>query len=190
MSDNPNKIEEYPVPSDPFEREAIGTLWVLIPKAGAGILLSVVLILVRFWLEFGELPAFAFGFAAFTAALQILLIVGLRFANRTEVHPDAEARGDWLDKLGAWWLVACFLGAFFGWLCGKFGEMTPEYRNAFIVAKIFFTIVLPIVTMLPNLRYVRRNAAYVQVPLLVFVTLFPILVGIGSVVDLAGLIKR
>ena len=161
--------------------DSAGSLWVLIPKAGAGILLSVALILVRYWFEFGKLSVFAFVFAGFLAMFQILLIVGLRFRTGTEAHTTVKARGDKLDMLAAWWLMACFLGAFIGWGCGQFAEIFPAYSKVFTIGEILFTIILPITTMLPNVRYVRRNSAFVQIPLLFFVTLLPLLVGIDAV---------
>lgn len=162
------------------------SLWILIPIAFTEILFSCVLVLLRFWLEFGELSPLAWGCAAFFAILTILIIIGLRFQNRPEVHTTVAARGDWIDKIGAWWLMACAFGALLGWVCGQMANGFPRYRQIFLVAEIIFTIVLPFVTMLPNVRYVSRNAAYIQVPLLVLITVLPVLVGIDAVVELIG----
>jgi hypothetical protein len=158
-----------------------GSLWLLIPKAATGIALSVIIILARFWFEFGEIPMFAVGFCVFVATLQILLIVGLRFVRRTEVYTIVEPRNDWIDKVGAWWLMACAFGALFGWLAGTMAVSYPEQWRIFYLLKTLLTIFLPIATMVPNLRYISRNAAYIQVPILVSVTILPILVGLGSV---------
>jgi ABC-type polysaccharide/polyol phosphate export permease len=160
------------------------SLWVLLPKAFFSILLSAVLFLIIFWLRFGELPPFAWGFALFLITMQILIITGLRFLNRPDVHTQPPARNDWIDKIGAWWLMACAFGAFFGWICGQLAVWFPDYRQFFQIAKVIFTIVLPVLTMLPNLRYISKNAAYIQVPILVLVTLLPILVGIDALITL------
>ncbi len=79
------------------------------------------------------------------------------------------------------WLIACAFGAFLGWVCGAVAEMMfPAHARALAWAEVFFTMLLPIATMLPNLRYVGGKVAHVQIPLLAIVTLLPILVGLGA----------
>lgn len=162
------------------------SLWVLFPKAFVGIGLSAVVILLRFWIEFGEISVFAFGFTTFIVVLEILIIIGLRFQNRTERHTTKPLRNDWLDKIGAWWLVACAFGAFFGWTCGNLAISFPHWTMIFLTAEIIFTILLPVITMIPNLRYLSRNSAALQVPILVLVTSLPFLVGIGSLITMCN----
>jgi hypothetical protein len=62
-----------------------GPLWVVIPRAAFSICSSVVLILVLFWLSFGELGTFAYVFAGSLGVFQILLVFGLR--NAKDVMP-------------------------------------------------------------------------------------------------------
>lgn len=155
-------------------------LWLLLPKAFSAILISDVLVLLIFWLRFGELTLFAFGFAIFLTALQILIIVGLRFQNRTDLHVTPPAKFDRLDKIGAWWLMACAFGAFFGWICLNLAAGFPAFKLAFHGANIFFSVILPVLTMLPNLRYISLKALYIQIPLLIFITFLPMLVGVSS----------
>lgn len=164
-----------------------GSLWVLIPKAAGTIALSVGVILLRFYSEFGEVSFFAVGFSVFIVALQVLMIVGLRFARRDEVHTTVAAKNDWLDKLAGLWLAACAFGAFFGWIAGVAAAALPEYQLPFYLLEIVLTIILPLLTMVPNVRYVSRNAAYVQIPILFFVTLLPMLVGFNA---LRALLQR
>lgn len=160
---------------------AEASLWILLPKMLAAIAASTVLILLIFYLQSGELPFFAFGVAIFFAAFQILIIVGLRFYNRTETHTTKKLQNDWIDKIGAWWLMACAFGALIGWLCGRMAEYFPNYTLIFHAAKIFFTIILPVLMMLPNLRYLERQSAAIQVPLLTFITILPMFVGLSSI---------
>lgn len=165
------------------------SLWVLVPKAVVGIALSMVVVFVRFWGEFGYVPMFAVGFAVFIAAAEVLLIVGLRFAHRTDVHTTVKPRNDIFDRVGAWWLMACAFGAFFGWLVGNMVGLVPDHWRVVMVVKVFFTIIIPVATMLPNLRYVSRSSAYVQVPILVFITLLPMLVGVDALMSLFAEVK-
>ena len=156
----------------------------LIPKAAFGIVLAVVVIFARFWFAFGEISMFAVAFAVFIVALQILMIVGLRFSRRTEAHTTVKPRDDWIDRVGSFWLLACAFGAFLGYISGIVGSVFPEQWRIFSMLEVLVTIVLPVTTMLPNVRYISRNAAFVQVPILFFVTLLPILVGIDSLIAL------
>ena len=176
-------LREYPTKRPIFygEINVEGSLWALIPKAAVGIIVSVVIILLGFLLSFGEIPLFAGGFSIFIAALQVLTIVGLRFLRRDETHTTVKPRNDWIDRVGSFWLMACGFGAFLGWISGVLGETFPDFWRMFNVLKVIFTIVLPVTTMLPNTRYISRNAAFVQVPILVLVTLLPVLVGISAV---------
>lgn len=160
------------------------SLWVLVPKAALGIALSIAAVFLRSWGEFGYVSMFAVGFAIFIAAFEVLLIVGLRFADRPDVHTTVKPQNDVFDRLGAWWLIACAFGAFFGWIVGNMVVFLPDHWRVVMVVKVFFTIVVPVASMLPNLRYVSRNAAYVQVPILIFITLLPMLVGVGALISL------
>jgi hypothetical protein len=157
---------------------------VLLLKSGAGIAASVLLFLLIFWLYFGELPPFAWGFAIFLVLLQVLIILGLRLRNTTEFHAEKELRNDWLDRVGAWWLMACAFGAFFGWICGVVAPSFPAYMTAFHIARIVSTILLPVITLTPNLRYIGGRAALVQVPIAFCLTLLPVISGLGSVIAL------
>jgi hypothetical protein len=159
-------------------------LWILLPKALGAILLSDALILLVFLLSFGELSLFAFGFVIFLSAVQILMIVGLRFRNRRELHSSKRRRNDRLDKIGAWWLVACAFGALFGWFSAQLAAAFPQYATALLGAAVVFSIVLPVVTMLPNLRYLESDILFVQIPLLFFVTILPALAGLDSLLKL------
>jgi hypothetical protein len=168
----------------PAELAGVGveaSLWVLLPKAFGAILLSDVLILLIFWLVFGEFSAFAFGFVIFLSVLQILMIVGLRFRDRKRFHATKSPPNDWLDKLGAWWLMACAFGAFFGWISAQLAASWPQFETAFLALAVVFSIVLPVLTMLPNLRYLETRIAVIQIPILFFVTILPLLSGFKSV---------
>ena len=172
----------YDVPFD-------SSLWVLLPRLCFSVLISVVIVLGIFWLYFGEINGFAVGFAAFLAVLQILMAIGFRFQNRTDLHATKPVRNDFLDKIAGWWLMACAFGALFGWLCLRGAAMFPSLNIFFHAAAVFLTIVLPVATMLPNLRYLAGKIWYIQIPLLTLITLLPSLVGLHSLVLLLSKIK-
>jgi len=159
--------------------ETDATLWIMIPQLLFSIGLSSVLLLFSFWLEFGEIGAFAFAFIAFLAVFQILMVIGFRFRDRKDYQVEGPAQFGLLDKLGGFWLVACAFGAFFAWMSGSFGaSMFPDHKAPFYYLAAFFSIVLPVATMLPNLRYLSGKAMMIQIPLLTLVTILPMLVGL------------
>ena len=160
------------------------SLWILVPKAAVGIALSMLVVLLRFWAEFGYVSMFAVGFAVFIAAFEVLLIIGFRFADRPDVHTTVKPTDDIFDSVGAWWLIACAFGAFFGWIVGNMVVLMPDQWRLVMAAKVFLTIIIPVATMIPNLRYISPNAAYVQIPILFFITLLPMLVGMGALMSL------
>jgi hypothetical protein len=159
---------------------AEASLWVLVSKAAASIVFSFVLVLIIFWLQFGEIPGLAYGFGIFLVVFQILMILGLRFADRPAIDVENRVKYRWIDLTGAWWLVACAFGAFIGWIAGYLAQGYPRHKEAFQIAKVVFTIVIPVLTMLPNFRYIRKNAAFIQVPIIIIVTLLPVLLGIPT----------
>jgi len=166
------------------------SLWIVIPTAASSVTASFFLVLLIFYLEFGELPAFAFGFATFLVVLQILMIIGIRFAGRTEVHVSGRARGSAGNRLGAFWLVACAFGAFLGWVAGSLAANYPQYQLPLLAVKVMLTIVVPVTTMLPNVFYIQKKAAYIQVPILVGVTLLPVMYGLPAALSLLRLVAN
>jgi len=154
-----------------------GSLWVLIPQLVASSATAVALLLLIFWLTFNELPLFAFGFAIVFVVLQILVIIGFRFQRRPESHSQ-NVKSSQIDRLGGFWLLACCLGALLGWICGSLGDGADSMKDVFYAASIFFSVGLPVVTMLPNVRYIRGRAALIQIPILTFITMLPVLIGI------------
>ena len=168
-----------------FNKKVVdSTLWILIPKVLGSIFITSALILLIFWLSFGELSYFSFSFTFSLAVLQILIVLGLRFQDRTDLHASKPLKNNWLDKIGGFWLLACALGALGGWIFNQLAFGYPFFSLYFQILSFCFTIVLPIFTMLPNLRYLETKVLYIQLPLLFFVTTLPILVGINPAFSL------
>jgi hypothetical protein len=157
--------------------------WVLIPSAAAMILFNNIVFIFLFWLRFGVINEFIFGFCLLFTAAQILGIVGARFSRQDDYHAQ-KSTGSWTDYIGAWWLLACFLGPAFGWFCEMLADSFSDNWQAFHYAKVFFTIFLPVFTMLPLVRYVKGKAATIQIPMLFLVTLLPVFFGLNSVIGL------
>jgi len=128
----------------------------------------------RFYLETGEAPPIAWGASVFLATLCLLVGVGMYFARRTEYHTRVEARGGWADRVGAFWLVACGLGPFFGWALASAFTLTEGNWRWLYWGRAGLSVGLPALTALPLLRYVSGRGAPLMLALLLGVTALPL----------------
>jgi hypothetical protein len=143
---------------------------------------------VIFLLRFGEVTALGWGLTVFLIAYCLLSAIGLYFLRRREYHTSVPLKGDWMDRIGAFWLMACAFGPLLGWFITDtiFPVTSAGWRWQYGL-KAFLCIWLPVITALPLTRYARGKSALVAIPLLIGITLLPILVGLNPGLDvLAG----
>jgi len=134
-----------------------------------------VLIPVIFFLRFREVGPLGWGTTVFFDAFCLLSAIGLYFQPRKEYHSPVLLKGNWLDRVGAFWLVACVFGPFLGWIMTQGAvPITVNSWRWLYGARVFLAAGLPVLTALPLTRYVRGKAAWVAAPLLMLVTLLPV----------------
>lgn len=155
----------FGVEPDPAARK-IAALQLLIEAAAAAVLVPVL-----FYMNFGEVGDLGWGMTVFCVAYCILAAVGLYFGARPEYHTTVQLRGGWADRVGAFWLVSCAFGPFFGWVLTSVFPITVASWRWLYGLRFFLSAGLPLLTALPLLRYVRGKAARVALPLLVLVTM-------------------
>jgi hypothetical protein len=128
-----------------------------------------------FYLRYREIGPLGWGTTLFFIVYFLLCAVGLYFNPRTEYHSSVTLRGDWLDRVGAFWLVGCAFGPFFGWLIttGVLPITLTSWRWLYVL-RVVLAAAVPIVLALPLTRYARGKSAQVALPLLVCVTLLPV----------------
>jgi hypothetical protein len=143
-----------------------------------------VLIPVAFYLRFGAIGPLGWGIAVFFDVYCLLWAIGLYFRRRTEYHSPVRLRGDWVDRVGAFWLVGCAFGPFFGWLVTEAFPITPSSWHWLYGLRAFLAAGVPLVLALPLLRYVRGKSSLVAGPLLVVITLLPVSTAIPVIQDL------
>jgi hypothetical protein len=139
---------------------------------------------VLFYLRFGRLDEFGWGFTVFVVTLSLLAAFGIYVADRPHFHSPVPLHGDWLDAIGAFWLVACALGPFIGWLLTTFLTVTVDNWRILYAGRTFFAGVLPVVTALPLTRYARGSATVMALVLLIGVTALPLLSTAWPTLDL------
>ena len=69
-----------------------------------------------FYLRFRRVGPLGWGTTVFFDTYCVLAAIGLYFRPRTEYHSPVALRGNWLDRVCAFWLVGCAFGPFFGWI--------------------------------------------------------------------------
>jgi hypothetical protein len=157
-----------------------------------GAVCMAVLIPALFYLQAGRLDALSWGFTIFSVVLFLLMALGFFFMHRTEYHTPVAMRGDWLDKLGGFWLVACGFGPLLGWMITSplLGVTLDSWRWQY-TARVALSVGVPILTAMPLLRYARGKTAIIALPLLLGLTSLPVLTGAWSLWDLlAGPVVR
>lgn len=164
--------------TDDASRQAAVREWL------TGIPAVVLLIPLLFYLRFGMVGDLGWGLTVFFAVYCVLWAVGLYFRPKTEYHTTVAAKGDWVDWVGAFWLVACAFGPLFGWAVTEGWTMTPESWHWRYVTRVVLAAGLPVVTGLPMFRYIKGKSAQVALPMLVLVTLLPVLTAVHAIQDL------
>jgi hypothetical protein len=149
-----------------------------------GALSAIVLVPAIFYLQFGVVGPVGWGLTVFLVVLCLLVAIGLHFRRRSKYHSPVELKGDWLDRVGAFWLLTCAFGPFLGWVLTAGVPLTVGNWRWLYAARVLLSIVLPVITALPLVRYVRGRGAPLMLGLLLGVTALPVWSGLASLRDL------
>jgi MFS family permease len=146
---------------------------------------ALVLIPLLFYARFGTVGPLGWGTTVFMSAYLLVEALALYFRPRTEYHTKVKLRGDWIDRMGAFWLVGCAFGPFFGWiLTSALIPITPASWRWLFGLRILLAAVIPVLLALPMTRYLRGKAALVALPLLLLITLLPVSSAMNVSLDL------
>ena len=128
-----------------------------------------------FYLRFGVVDWFAIAFTVFLVVLCLLFALGLYFQTKTEYHTEVVTERSLADRIGAFWLVGCAFGPLIGWLItGPFPPTERTWQWQYL-GRVFFAVVLPVITAVPLVPYARGKAALIAIPLLIGITTLPVL---------------
>jgi hypothetical protein len=138
-----------------------------------------------FYLRFHHVGPLGWGTTVFFSVYLLISAIGLYFGPRKEFHSPVALRGDWADRVGAFWLVGCVFGPFLGWIVtsGAIPVTLSSWRWLYAV-RVLLAAVVPVALALPLLRYVRGKAALIALPLLVGITFLPISSAMNASLDL------
>jgi hypothetical protein len=133
-----------------------------------------ILVPLLFYMGFGEVGPMGWGTTIFFVVYCLLAATGLYFLPRPEYHTPVARRGDWADRLGAFWLISCAFGPFFGWMLTSALPLTIISWRWIYGLRVLLAAGLPLITALPLIRYLRGKAVWIALPILLIVTLLPI----------------
>jgi MFS family permease len=142
----------------------------LIAAASAAILVPLL-----FFIRFGEIGGFAWGFTIFLVVFCLLVALGLYILPRTHSQTQVRLQNNWTDRLGAFWLVSCAFGPFLGWVITSVFPITSDSWQGLYTLRVILAAGLPVITALPQIRYLRVKTISVALPLIIIVTFLPFL---------------
>jgi len=139
-----------------------------------------------FWLRYGRVDGFAVGFTAFL----LLLMTGVYYlpklsdkAAAGEIDTPAVKPSRW-DFLGVFWLLLIPFAPLAMWLYAQLAVLTPGNWQTILATKTAICVVLPVICVLPLLRYARGKTGHVALLILLLGTAYPVSVGWASMSDL------
>ena len=145
----------------------------LVRKFLLGAVWSAIVTPLLFYLWFGDVGWFAIGFTVFLTTLCLLFALGFFIQTKTEYHTPVPMEGSIADRIGAFWLIACAFGPFFGWIITSFPPTEGSWRWQYLL-RAFLSVVVPVITAVPLVPYVRGKATLIALPLLLVITALPI----------------
>jgi len=157
-----------------------------------------------FWMKTGRVDAFALGFTAFllllAAAVHFLLPVD---RPRDAPHPADAAkpalrpreppatseakpvhRPHPLDRLAILWMLCIPVSPLAVYVIANMTTLTAGNWRAILGSKVFVSVVLPLIGVLPLLRFIRGPAARYALLVAAIGTLFPVAFGLPALADL------
>ena len=138
-----------------------------------GAIWSAVLTPLLFFLKFGSINWFSISFTVFLVVLCLLFALGLFMQNKPEYQTNVPMERSLADRIGAFWLIACAFGPFFGWIVTAFPPTEASWKWQYL-GRAFLAVILPVITAIPLVPYARDKSALIAIPLLLFITALPI----------------
>jgi hypothetical protein len=156
----------------------------LIQRYLVGVPGSLIIIPLLFYIGTGQVGPLGWGLAIFLGIYCLLAATGLHFLHRPEYHSPVALRGGWADRIGAFWLMACAFGPFLSWVLLNVVPVTLENWRWVYGIQVFLSIILPVMTAVPMLRYVKGKGAPIMLLILLGVTSLPVFSALPALRDL------
>lgn len=149
---------------------------------------ALILVPVIFILGAQSLEALGWSVTVYTTIFFVVycltVAAGLYFTVRPDYHTPVEERGDWIDAVGGYWLLACTFAPLLGWLLTAPVELTVSNWQWLYAVRAGLSIALPVITAAALLRYVRGKGTIVMLVILVGITAIPVWSAWSTALDL------
>ncbi len=142
---------------------------------GGMALVTVAFPAVMWYLKGPTAIGYGLGFSGFLNLLMMAVWLSDRTPADAQPISYRKSRFDWL---GVVWLLSVPFGPFFGWLATE--QIDRDNWLMLAGIRVFLSVVLPLVGVLPLLRFVRGRYARIAGLILLVGTAFPLLTAIGS----------
>jgi len=144
-----------------------------------------VIIPAGFWFRFRRVDEFALGFTAFLLLLAIAVHFLPALADRYGAdQAQRTVTPGPFDFLGVIWLLCIPFAPFVIWLIGSLTVVTDDNWKLILGSKTLVCVALPLIGVLPLLKYIRGDAAPIAILILAVGTLFPVSFGLTALQDL------
>lgn len=138
-----------------------------------------------FWIRYGRIDGFALGITGFLLLIAFSIQFIPKLSDRYGADQEAQrVLPGRFDKLGVVWLLAIPFAPFAMWLVGSLATIDSSNWRVVLGIKAFLCVAIPVVCVLPLLRYIRGKAAPYGLLILFLGTMFPVSVGWASTADL------
>jgi len=148
-----------------------------------GAVWSAVVTPLLFYLKFGSINWFSISFTVFLVVLCLLFALGLFLQNKREYQTNVPMENSLADRIGAFWLIACAFGPFFGWIITAIPPTAASWKWQYL-GRAFLSVILPVITAVPLVPYARGRSALIAIPLLLVITALPVLSCMWVLADL------
>lgn len=145
---------------------------------------TAVAIPLMFWMQFGVVDGYAYGFTGFLLLLQLAVgVIPKKVDELAESSEASKVKRRPFDFLGVIWLLCIPFAPFLGWIVTSSFDLDPSNWKMLFGIRAFLCVVLPVICVLPLIRYVRGKPAPFLIAVLGIGTAFPILTGLDSAID-------
>lgn len=159
-----------------------------------GLAIIAVVVPGMFWMGFGRIDGFAIGFTAFLVLLAAAIEYLPGITDKMQAAQDAAAAANpdgpppavqrrWYDALGVLWMLAIPFGPAFSWIITNWIGVDRGNWENLLGFTTLLCVVIPVVGVLPLLRYLKRETALVGGAILAVGTAFPVAMGATSAYD-------
>ncbi len=139
-----------------------------------------------FWLKFGIVDGYVIAFTAFILMLSSAIEFLPRATDERTVAAVKKIAPSRFDFLATVWVLSIPFAPFLTWILTNALDVDASNWRVLLGIRAALCVVVPLIAVLPFVRYVTRGTAGIMIPVLVLGTGFPVATGIGAAFDVVA----